>query len=186
MTPPFVEWQSKRVPLPGGSMRRHPPRCLAGFPWNHWPGSRGIRGRNQMESPAGITWNAWPGSSGICTAGSRVRLRPQSDAIRCLFTMFPPGKNAEIQEAETVPASGAGPGQVIGQRQPVRSALTRKRATRFHCRAIVPARASGLYRVRAKLQPDRMVRRAAAGQEGPARRAPRGSFPPDRAARRVY
>ena len=40
--------------------------ALAGFPWNHWPGSRGIRGRNQMESPAGITWNPWPGSSGIC------------------------------------------------------------------------------------------------------------------------
>ena len=50
-------------------MRRHPPRCLAGFPWNHWPGSRGIRGRNQMESPAGITWNPWPGSSGICKYG---------------------------------------------------------------------------------------------------------------------
>ena len=66
MTPPFVEWQSKRVPLPGGSLRRHPPRCLAGFLWNQWPGSRGIRGRNQMESPAGITWNPWPGSSGIC------------------------------------------------------------------------------------------------------------------------
>ena len=30
-------------------MRRHPPRCLAGFPWNHWPGSNGITGRDRLE-----------------------------------------------------------------------------------------------------------------------------------------
>jgi len=38
-------------------MRRYSPQFLAGFLWNHWPGSRGIRGRNEMESLAEIVWN---------------------------------------------------------------------------------------------------------------------------------
>lgn len=38
-------------------MRRYSPIC--------WPGSTGIGGRNEMESPAGIKWNGWPESNGI-------------------------------------------------------------------------------------------------------------------------
>jgi len=53
-------------------MRRYSPNLLAGFLWNHWPDSNGIRGRNEMESPAGITWNRWPECSGICNLDAYV------------------------------------------------------------------------------------------------------------------
>ena len=38
-------------------MRRYSPRFVAGIGWNHWPGSRGICGRDRLESVAGIVWN---------------------------------------------------------------------------------------------------------------------------------
>jgi hypothetical protein len=38
-------------------MRRYSPQFLAGFLWNHWPGSNGITGRDHVESVAGIVWN---------------------------------------------------------------------------------------------------------------------------------
>jgi len=38
-------------------MRRYSPKLVAGLDWNHWPGSNGITGRDQMETMAGIVWN---------------------------------------------------------------------------------------------------------------------------------
>jgi len=39
-------------------MRRYSPKIVAGLLWNPWPGSRGMGGRDQMESLAGIAWNS--------------------------------------------------------------------------------------------------------------------------------
>jgi hypothetical protein len=38
-------------------MRRYSPNLVAGIIWKSWPGSRGIDGRNGVESLAGIIWN---------------------------------------------------------------------------------------------------------------------------------
>lgn len=38
---------------------------VAGIPWNQWPESSGIAGRNALEWVAGMAWNRWPEWPGI-------------------------------------------------------------------------------------------------------------------------